>query len=253
MRNSDPAPHELEKVYTPDRILTFAGSFRKQLSNDENITFYYAQGFLESRPPTWLEAAVDGPPYLKFYEWESDDLEEFGDHIRSLGPPAETPSPFPLAEFLKRPPEPWSVGVTLDYLYNVIEDEGPFDGVIGISEGASVAATLLIEDIQACKAKQTQSRFRCGIFYIGAPAWWADGSRAWLAEEHGQVIDLPTCHVMGMNDIFKEGAEALLKICNSDKALVIADPGGHRIPQDHETNKLMADWVREQERNVLER
>ena len=159
--------------------------------------------------------------------------------------------PFPLAEFLKRAPEPWSVGVTLDYLYNVMEDEGPFDGVIGISEGASVAATLLIEDIQACKAKQTRSRFRCGIFYIGAPAWWADGSKAWLAEEHGQVIDLPTCHVMGMNDVFKEGAEALLKICNSDKALVIADPGGHRIPQDYETNKRMADWVREQKRDLL--
>ena len=141
--------------------------------------------------------------------------------------------------------------MALDYLYNVIEDEGPFDGVIGVSEGASVAATLLIDDIQACKAKQTQSHFRCGIFYIGAPAWSADGTRPWLAEEHGQVIDLPTCHIMGVNDTFKEGAKALLEICNSNKARVVLDPGGHRIPQDYETNKLMADWVREQERNLL--
>ena len=157
----------------------------------------------------------------------------------------------PLAEYLKNPPEPWSVGIALEYLHNIMEDEGPFEGVIGISEGASVAATLLIEDLQACKARQTRSHFRCGIFYIGAPAWWPDGTRAWLAEEHGQMIDLPTCHIMGANDVFKMGGEALLKICDSDKALVITDPGGHRIPQDYETNKLMADWVREQERELL--
>ena len=158
----------------------------------------------------------------------------------------------PLSEYLKNPPEPWSVSIALEYLHNIMEDEGPFEGVIGISEGASVAATLLIEDIQACKAKQERSHFRCGIFYIGAPAWWPDGTRAWLAEEHGQMIDLPTCHVMGANDVFKAGAEALLKICDSDKTLVIADPGGHRIPQDYDTNKLMADWVRERERELLE-
>lgn len=157
----------------------------------------------------------------------------------------------PLAEYLKNPPEPWSVGIALEYLHNIMEDEGPFEGVIGISEGASVAATLLIEDIQACKARQTRSHFRCGIFYIGAPAWWPDGTRAWLAEEHGQMIDLPTCHIIGANDVFRIGGEELLKICDLDKALVISDPGGHRIPQDYETNKLMADWVREREREML--
>ena len=153
-----------------------------------------------------------------------------------------------MSDYLENPPEAWSVGVALEYLHNVIEDEGPFDGIIGISEGASVAATLLIEDLQVCNAKQMRSNFRCGIFYIGAPAWWPDGTRAWLAEEHGQMIDLPTCHIIGVKDVFKEGAEQLLKICNQD----IRDPGGHRIPQDEETNKLMADWVRERERELLE-
>ena len=129
-----------------------------------------------------------------------------------------------------------------------MEDEGPFDGVMGISEGASVAATLLIEDTQACKARNTRSSFRCGIFFIGAPAWYADGTKPWMAEQDGQVIDVPTCHVMGAEDVLRIGAEQLLKICDSDKTLVIADPGGHRIPQDFDTNKLVADWIRERER-----
>lgn len=32
----------------------------------------------------------------------------------------------------------------LDYLYQIIEEEGPFDGIIGYSEGATVAATLIL-------------------------------------------------------------------------------------------------------------
>lgn len=154
-------------------------------------------------------------------------------------------------EYMDNPPEPWSVGVALEYLHNIIEDEGPFQGVIGVSEGASVAATLLVEDIQCCRAKQMRSNFRCGLFYIGAPAWSADGTRAVLAEDDGQVIDISTCHLMGAKDVFKVGAEQLLKICDSDKALVINDPGGHRMPQDMPTNKQIAEWVREQEREFV--
>lgn len=241
--------------------------FIQQMSNDENITFHYAQGFLDSQPPPWLEEALEGPPHLRFFQWNSALLDVWYEaHVRKYGAPSvekgwwgkmeeEKDADDELltllfSEYMNNPPEPWSVGIALEYLHNIIEDEGPFDGVIGISEGASVAATLLVEDLQACKAKQIRSNLRCGIFFIGAPAWWADGTKAWLAEEHGQVIDVPTCHVMGSKDVFKEGAEQLLKICDSEKALVITDPGGHRIPQDYETNKLVADWVRFQEREL---
>ena len=157
------------------------------------------------------------------------------------------------SEYIRNnPPESWSVGIALEYLRNVIEEEGPFDGILGISEGASVAATLLIEDIQEHKANHTQSPFRCAIFFIGAPAWSVDGTKPYLAEEHGEIIPVPTCHIMGAQDILNEAADALLKTCNGDKAYVVSHPGGHKIPQDYETNKLVADWVRVQERDFLE-
>lgn len=151
-------------------------------------------------------------------------------------------------EYMQNSPEAWSIVVALEYLHNIIEDEGPFHGVIGVSEGASVAATLLAEDIQSCKAKQTRSDFRCGLFYIGAPAWSADGMRVLSGDEDGHIINLPTCHIIGATDVFKVGAEQLLKICNRDTALVINDPVGHRIPQDMPTNQQIADWIRVQER-----
>jgi hypothetical protein len=240
----------------------------KQFSDNENITFHFAQGYLDSQPPHWLAEQLEGPPHLRFFQWNSALLDiGYDTHVQKHGVPnlkegmwgidvepeqLEDDKLAPLfIQYMNNPPEPWSVGVALEYLHNIIEDEGPFHGVIGVSEGASVASTLLIEDIQHCQAVGIRSNFRCGLFYIGAPAWSADGTKAVLSEEYGQVINIPTCHVMGAKDVFKVGAEQLLKICNSDEALVIHDSGGHRMPQDMPTNKKIADWVREQEREFM--
>lgn len=244
----------------------------KHVSDDENITFHFAQGYLDCPPPQWLAKALEGPPHLRFFSWDAlilnfdydaytqkhgavdvkkmlwgaSDLDE---EVKIPEDEEQAMKDF-VSEYNKYPPEAWSVDVALEYLHNIIEDEGPFQGVIGISEGATVAATLLVEDIRRCRAQQTKSDFRCGLFYVGLPAWSAaDGAaRMVVEEEDGQVIDIPTCHIIGARDIFKAGAQLLLKICDADKALVVSDRGGHRIAQDELLNKQVADWIREQER-----
>ena len=40
-------------------------------------------------------------------------------------------------------------------------------------------------------------------------------------------------------------------MCEGDKATVVRDGGGHRIPQDWETNGRIAEWVREREREFV--
>lgn len=235
----------------------------RQLSDDENITFHFAKGYLDSPPPPWLAEQLEGPPHLRFFQWDSAFLDiGYDRHVEKHGVPdlknirdtdvEEAKRDLaPIYEDLDIAPEPWSVSVALEYLHNIIEDEGPFHGVIGVSEGAAVAATLLVEDLQSRAAGGTRSDLRCGLFYIGAPAMSADGTRAVLYEEDGQVVNVPTCHVMGVKDMFRVFAEPLLKICDPDKALVINDPGGHRIPQDVETNDLIAEWIRQQQREFV--
>lgn len=39
-----------------------------------------------------------------------------------------------------------SMRAALDVLYETMEREGPFDGVLGYSEGATVAATLILDE-----------------------------------------------------------------------------------------------------------
>ena len=277
MRNF-PSPYNVTKL-SP---LTTArpGRLLKQFSDTQDITFHFARGYLDSQPPPGLAEQLEGPPHLRFFQWDSAILDLFdinyATHVQKYGPlnlakgrdipardaseeeknkqPSEddtdTPSRFG-DSIMAVAPEPWSVALALEYLHNIIEDEGPFHGVIGVSEGASVAATLLVEDIQRCKAEGTKSQLRCGLFYIGAPAWKADGSRAVLGYTDGHVIDVPTCHVLGSKDVLREGAELLLGICERERALVISDEGGHRIPQDMETNELIAGWIREQERALV--
>lgn len=79
------------------------------------------------------------------------------------------------------------------YLYDVIERSGPFDGVIGYSEGATVAATLLL--CERAKARGERRGIRCGIFFMGWPPMDPEGFNLVLGDESRWSIDVPTCHV----------------------------------------------------------
>lgn len=262
-----------EKAMKPHTLtMPTSDLLMKELSDDESITFYFARGYIDSQPPQWLEEQLEGPPHLRFLQWDLTLLDTiYQNHLEKYGAPTRKLESMPSIDVVEKQREddellgsffgstfvndvlePWSVGVALEYLHNIIDDEGPFHGVVGVSEGAAVAATLLVEDIQHCKAMQARSDFRCALFYVGSPALSEDGMRIMHSDTDGQVINIPTCHIMGENDIFKKGSDELLKLCDSDKALTITDLGGHRIPQDMGTNKQVADWIREQERHLID-
>lgn len=76
------------------------------------------------------------------------------------------------------------------YLYEIMERSGPFDGVIGYSEGATVAATLLL-----CEKARGAKGLRCGVFFMGWPPMDPEGFSLVLGDESPWGIDVPTCHV----------------------------------------------------------
>ncbi|KAI9732731.1 MAG: hypothetical protein M1818_007465 [Claussenomyces sp. TS43310] len=64
---------------------------------------------------------------------------------------------------------PSSILQTEDELLELIENEGPFDGVLGYSGGASLAAQIIIRDAQQHPYKLPHERpFRFAIFINGA-------------------------------------------------------------------------------------
>lgn len=72
-------------------------------------------------------------------------------------------------------PTPGSVPATIDYLYPVVATEGPFEGIMGLSEGYSVAATFLAEDIRRCEFEGKKIMFKATAFLCGSPPLSGDG------------------------------------------------------------------------------
>lgn len=158
----------------------------------------------------------------------------------------------------------------LDELASVIEEDGPYDGVIGFSEGAALAASFLLWD----ELSSRKPRFKLAILFncviafapfrdsgftlADLPSKFQDmyldlamprGSEL-SAEEKKQalskafcfpppdaakgsstVISIPTLHIMGAKDQFLESSRTMAKLCQSDLAQTIFHEDGHILPQ----------------------
>lgn len=125
-----------------------------------------------------------------------------------------------------------SIGRSLALLNSKIDEEGPFDGLIGYCEGASFGATLILDRLRKESSLHAPQSFKCALFFSGYAPFAPDGSKVILADEYGQIFNFPTCHVIGSDDALIDGAMALLNLCDSGQATVIEGGSGHLMPQD---------------------
>jgi hypothetical protein len=126
-------------------------------------------------------------------------------------------------------------------LYTNIEEfissEGPFDGLIGFSEGAGVGASLLqYQEKMAAADIPTPFRFRCGIFFSAAPpvdieAMKQGELRRLSGEADGRCISMPTAHVWDPNDAVHPGfGEVLRQLCQVNEKEEYEHGLGHVVP-----------------------
>jgi len=134
----------------------------------------------------------------------------------------------------------------LDDLYHLIEEHGPFHGVIGYSEGATVASTLIVDDLKRRQAKGLLgSSFTCAIFFAGWPPLATEGENTLLlSDEVDEIITIPTFHVIGASDPYLPGCMALYNVCDSDTAEMFDHGKGHMIPRDVITVKELSNALR---------
>lgn len=118
-----------------------------------------------------------------------------------------------------------------DFLQQYIEqhDEGPFDGVLGFSEGASVAASLILRQF----AETRTSPFKFAIFICGIPPFRWDSQGIISADETTKRINIPTAHVVGSKDPLYQGSRVLYNLCHQPSASMFEHHGGHTIPWDY--------------------
>jgi predicted esterase len=134
----------------------------------------------------------------------------------------------------------------LDDLYATVEREGPFDGLIGYSEGATVAATLIVDDLERRAAKGLKgSSFGCAVFFHGWPPLATQGNATLLLSDVvGEIITIPTFHVVGASDPYLLGSMALFSVCDEDKAEMFDHGMGHMVPREAVTVKELCERLR---------
>jgi hypothetical protein len=169
----------------------------KELESDKTASFYFLQGPYEVTPPTGYEEFFGGPPYYRFIvpsDADSDAIDVI-ERIRDF-PQLETP------EMTMR--ELMTYGVaktddsarrTLEYLYEIMEKEGPFDGIVGYSEGATIAGTLLLHEQMRDRDEGRIPMLKCGLFFGGWPPMRPTLDGIVLADESDLMIDVPTVHI----------------------------------------------------------
>lgn len=121
-----------------------------------------------------------------------------------------------------------SIRRSVAYLDDIIDRDGPFDGLIGYCEGASIGAALIFHR----QAHHRPDPFRCALFYGGYAPYTSNGSQFVLADEVGAIFRFPTCHVIGSDDPMIDGCTTLLNLCDSAQATVVEGGAGHLMPQD---------------------
>lgn len=209
----------------------------------DNVTFHFTQGTVEGAAPGF-EEYFGSPPHMKFLDFEGFENIDLLDNIRDL-PPMET-----YEETLRSilpdgiGPVRKSLVKSLESLYKTMKEHGPFDAVLGYSEGATIAATLILDEQERCKAAGTEPTLKCAIFFAGWPPMMLSRDNLILSDMGTELIDIPTLHVMGSKDPFLAGVMTLYTVCDSDSAILFDHGKGHILPRDEPTLKEIAVKVR---------
>lgn len=130
-------------------------------------------------------------------------------------------------------------------LERLVDEEGPFDGVMSFSLGATLAASLMVHRLLKDPRKERlQPTFRCAIFFCGGiPEVISTGNgterRALSFEVDGELIDVPTAHIWGANDhLYPTFGVVLSQLCDEHKRSVFVHQGGHEIPGPRDPDAL---------------
>lgn len=134
-----------------------------------------------------------------------------------------------------------------EYLTEIVEEEGPFEGILGFSQGAEVAASLLFYQGQ-------DVTFKFGVFIGGGVPYDVDALATgkdskpvkMRADTHSARINIPTAHVIGRGDAYREVAKGFVALCNPREVKVYDHKGSHIVPRGQEAMEDLTaalNWV----------
>jgi predicted esterase len=115
-----------------------------------------------------------------------------------------------------------------DYVKEYMEDEGPFDAVLGFSHGAGLAASLILRHQHEHPFEQPL--FKTAVFICTFLPVSRDLDLA-LKSDATEKIDIPTVHIVGGKDTLHSHGIKLMQACDKTLAKFYDHQMGHEIPR----------------------
>ena len=183
--------------------------------------FYLVEGDLASEPGPGIEGFYEGPFY-SYYKFPRS----FEDSDESM-----------LEAY--------------ELLDEIIETEGPFDGVLGFSHGGTLASGWLMH--HAATRPLEPSPVRCAVFLNSLPPFRMNPGEDPVVDEglRDGCIQIPTVSVVGTKDFAYNYSMKLHQLCDPRKSQLVVHNKGHDIPNDPKHVHEMARAIRKMSVDAL--
>lgn len=125
---------------------------------------------------------------------------------------------------------------SLETIRKTFEDQGPFDGVLGFSQGAAFVPLL---GVTKQKERDGPIQFRFAILVAAFKSLVSPHSEYYETS----LMDVPSFHIIGSSDavIPSEASEELATLCTC--ATVYRHDGGHYIPASGQLKAALVEFL----------
>lgn len=121
----------------------------------------------------------------------------------------------------------------LDYVQDVMVEDGPFDGIIGFSEGAAIGLALLLRHAAENPLEPPYAICKWGVFFSRVGI-----DRELNNLEEDSPLGIPSLHVLDQSDILLGAGGANVET-EPGLARFIFHSRGHDIPRDNATANVI--------------
>lgn len=193
----------------------------RELRRDNTADFYLVEGDVASDPGPGIEGFYKGPfySYYKFPRSFEDSKDSMLEAYKVLD--------------------------------EIVENEGPFNGVLGFSHGGTLASGWLMH--HAATLPLEPPPVRCAVFLNSLPPFRMNPGGDPIVDEEFQdgCIQIPTVSVVNAKDIAYPYSIKLHQLCDPRQSQLVVHDKGHDIPGDPKNVAAMARAIRKMSVDAL--
>lgn len=218
------------------------------LRSDGDISFCFTEGTTLIDVPKEYENFFGPPPNYTFLD--TGDQASVMQNLRHF--PLRETSEATVRYAMEKAGFPTyeNIPTALEHLIQLINDEGDVEGVIGYSEGARVAASLILEEERRMKKIGRTPRIKCALFIGGWQAVHPVLKTEIFADETEERIKIPTFHVIGSSDPYIHGSMCLYNLCDEERSELFDHGAGHVLPREKQVVTELSEAVWDMIRQV---